>query len=540
MGDEATVRYTLLSSGIALGKSDYSAPGATPEKGVYYLVAVWIFVAFAMQILMLLALIVVLFVPLPPPPPSADAYLATGSETGSVQDGGGGGGGVYRIFGAGLLRSPGAARKKKKKNAAATAAASLLSNSLNGGASLAAPLLSVVGDSDDGDGGGGGGGGDASGRRGRGGGDDRLETPPRGARRPPPRPKSRSLAVDRPLFDPHAWSPRKELAPSRRVPAPAVESGDAAATASDAAAGGGRGGEAAAAAAASSAAGEVASSLPSSPASAPPLDEPLSPGRRFVRRISLFTRRLSLIRGRSDETIGNSGPQTGTASVAAVSTSAMRVRAARKHWRWRVSIKEEVLHFAQVISAWAAMDVFCLAIGVAVAEMGIVAEYTLSHQPQNVRRHCCCAWQFHPSSSFCARTAISNSAHPLTHSQVLTIMKAFCGGADACLLVHPRILPGFWLTVVAAALGQLLLFVVFALSGIELLEAERSSATLLESERLDKAIESLTIRIDRQREESGRTEEATPIAIEREEGSYRRQSESMTTPNSLQLSGRNR
>jgi hypothetical protein len=108
------------------------------------------------------------------------------------------------------------------------------------------------------------------------------------------------------------------------------------------------------------------------------------------------------------------------------------------------------------------MDVFCLAIGVAVAEMGIVADYTLSHQPESI----------------------------------LTVMRAFCGGASECLTVAPRILPGFWLSAVAVAMSYAAHSVVFGLSAAELLDAERSSAALCESDRLDRAIESLALRME--------------------------------------------
>lgn len=77
-------------------------------------------------------------------------------------------------------------------------------------------------------------------------------------------------------------------------------------------------------------------------------------------------------------------------------------------------------------------------------------------------------------------------------------MKAFCGGPSECLTVSPRILPGFWLSAVAVALSYAAHSVVFGLSAAELLDAERSSAALFESDRLDRAIESLQLRIERQ------------------------------------------
>ena len=85
-----------------------------------------------------------------------------------------------------------------------------------------------------------------------------------------------------------------------------------------------------------------------------------------------------------------------------------------------VRLKVWALHGSQLVSAWAATDVFCLSIGVACAEMNTIATYTLTQQP----------------------------------ADVLEIMQAFCGDA-ACLTVHTQLLAGFWQLVAAVVLTQI-------------------------------------------------------------------------------------
>ena len=106
-----------------------------------------------------------------------------------------------------------------------------------------------------------------------------------------------------------------------------------------------------------------------------------------------------------------------------------------------VRLKVWALHGSQLVSAWAATDVFCVSIGVACAEMNTVATYTLTQQPENV----------------------------------LEIMRAFCGDA-ACLTVNTQLLPGFWQLAAAVVLTHLC-------SAAVLVGARRDIAAQLASEK---------------------------------------------------------
>jgi hypothetical protein len=237
------------------------------------------------QLAMLLALLVVLAVPLPPPPPAADAYLSRhGSRPcrgGAINGGGGAGNGdgamlhstVGESWAPPLLAVPRAPPPPALRSRSAAASPLGSPEKERGAAALHLAGQAAL------------------------------------VRRPKPRLKSRSLAVEKSLYDPRAWSPRNAAGQ-------VVGS-----------AGAGAGGAVAAGAAA----------VPA-PSSHPRRSSLLRVGGALSTSAAWLGRRL------------RPGQAPAPRATRRIEAAAMRVRALRKRWRWRVSLKEEVLHLTQVRS----------------------------------------------------------------------------------------------------------------------------------------------------------------------------------------------
>ena len=110
---------------------------------------------------------------------------------------------------------------------------------------------------------------------------------------------------------------------------------------------------------------------------------------------------------------------------------------ARTRWRNRVDAKEFFLHAEQLASAWAGLDVFCVAVGIQLLSLDRIAVEILKVQPDNVKE----------------------------------LLTTFCGDED-CVHIHTSFGRGYWLCVVAALAAHAIRIYARALTSDELRRAK--------------------------------------------------------------------